>query len=173
VIASRVDGHVVSVGTRQGYSDTSTWSRGQGWALYGLADLGARLRDRASLATAERVAAYVAGRLPASGIPPYDYDAPAPAPIDTSAGMITAAGALRLAAACESVARACEDGPRWRSLGLRMLRASLTRVRRLPPIGMLGDQVYSLGGGATWDDDGEYAFGLHYAFDAVRRERAG
>jgi unsaturated chondroitin disaccharide hydrolase len=174
VIASRIDGHVVSVGTRQGYSDTSTWARGQGWALYGLADLGARLRDRASLATAERVAEYVDDRLPGSGIPLYDYDAPAPAPIDTSAGVITAAGALRLAAACESLARACEESPaRWRSLGLKMLRGSLARVRRLPPIGMLGEQVYSLGGGATWDDEGEYAFGLHYAFDAIRRERAG
>jgi hypothetical protein len=52
-----------------------------------------------------------------------------------------------------------------------MLRASLARVDRLPPIGMLGEQVYSLGGGATWDDSGEYVFGLHYAFDAIRRER--
>jgi unsaturated chondroitin disaccharide hydrolase len=173
VIASRADGHVVSVGTRQGYSDTSTWSRGQGWALYGFADTGARFRDRGLLAAAERVAGYVAGHLPASGIPPYDYDAPAPAPTDTSAGTITAAGALRLAAACESIARACEDGPRWRRLGLRMLSASLGRVSRLPPIGMLGDQVYSLGGGSTWDDRGEYAFGLYYAFDAIRRARSG
>jgi unsaturated chondroitin disaccharide hydrolase len=172
-IASRVDGHVVSVGTRQGYSDTSTWSRGQGWALYGFADTGARFRDRGLLAAAERVAGYVAGHLPASGIPPYDYDAPAPAPTDTSAGTITAAGALRLAAACEALPRACSDGPRWHRLGLRMLSASLGRVTRLPPIGMLGDQVYSLGGGSTWDDRGEYAFGLHYAFDAIRRERAG
>ena len=172
VIASRVDGHVVSVGTRQGYSDTSTWARGQGWALYGFADTGARFRDRGLLAAAERVAGYVAGRLPASGIPNYDYDAPAPAPLDTSAGMITAAGALRLAAACEALPRACEDGPRWKSLGLRMLRASLARVSRVPPLGMLGDQVYSLGGSSTWDDRGEYAFGLYYALDAVRRERA-
>jgi unsaturated chondroitin disaccharide hydrolase len=172
VVASRVDGHVVSVGTRQGYSDTSTWARGQGWALYGFADVGARFRDRGLLAAAERVAGYVAGRLPASGIPAYDYDAPPPAPIDTSAGTITAAGALRLAAACETLPRACQDGPRWRQLGLRMLRASLGRVNRLPPIGMLGDQVYSLGGSSTWDDRGEYVFGLHYALDAVRRERA-
>ena len=173
VVASRTDGHVVSVGTRQGYSDASTWSRGQGWALYGFADTGARFRDRGLIAAAERAAGYVAGRLPASGVPPYDYDAPAPAPTDTSAGVITAAGALRLAAACESVARACRDGARWRRLGLRMLSASLGRVRRLPPVGMLGDQVYSLGGSATWDDRGEYAFGLHYAFDAVWRARAG
>ncbi len=172
VVASRVNGHVVSVGTRQGYSDTSTWARGQGWALYGFADTGARFRDRGLLAAAERVAGYVAGRLPASGIPAYDYDAPAPAPTDTSAGMITAAGALRLAAACDAVPRACSDGPRWRSLGLRMLRASLGRVNRLPPIGMLGEQVYSLGGSSTWDDRGEYVFGLHYAFDAIRRERS-
>ncbi|HEX8743445.1 MAG TPA: hypothetical protein VF712_09940 [Thermoleophilaceae bacterium] len=173
VVASRVDGHVVSVGTRQGYSDASTWARGQGWAVYGYADTAARFRDRALVAVAERAAAYVSARLPAAGIPPYDYDAPAPAPTDTSAGTITAAGALRLAQACETLRGACESSPaRWRALGERMLRASLGRVHRGPPIGMLGDQVYSLGGSAAWDDRGEYAFGLHYAFDAIRRERS-
>ena len=172
VINSRIDGRVISVGTRQGYSDTSTWARGQGWALHGFADTGARFRDRGLLAAAERVAGYVAARLPSSGIPAYDYDAPAPAPLDTSAGMVTAAGALRLAAACEALPRACTDGPRWEQLGLRMLRASLGRVNRLPPIGMLGEQVYSLGGSSTWDDSGEYVFGLHYALDAIRRERS-
>jgi unsaturated chondroitin disaccharide hydrolase len=170
VIASRLDGHVVSVGTRQGYADTSTWARGQGWALYGFADTAARFRDRGLLEAAQRVARYVDARLPASvEVPPYDYDAPAPAPTDTSAGMITAAGALRLAQACDALDEGC--GGRWRRLGARMLDGSLGRVTRLPPIGMLGDQVYSLGGASTWDDRGEYAFGLHYAFDAIRRER--
>lgn len=174
VIASRVDGHVVSVGTRQGYSDTSTWSRGQGWAVYGFADTAARFRDRPLLAVAERTAAYVAGRLPESGVPPYDYDAPAPAQTDTSAGTITAAGLLRLEQACETLRGACDARPgRWRALGLRMLRASLGHVSRFPSIGALGGQVYSLGGSSTWDDRGEYVFGLHYAFDAIRRERAG
>jgi unsaturated chondroitin disaccharide hydrolase len=170
VIASRVDGHVVSVGTRQGYSDSSTWARGQGWGLYGFADTGARMRSRALIGVAERLARYVEARLPRLGAPPYDYDAPAPAPIDTSAGVITAAGALRLAQACDSIARACEgDVARWQRLGLRMLRASLAHVSRVPPLGMLGEQVYSLGGSSTWDDRGEYVFGLHYALDAIRR----
>ena len=173
VIASRVDGRVISTGTRQGYSDTSTWSRGQGWAVYGYADTAARLRDRALLDVAERTAAYVDEHLPATGIPPYDYDAPDPAPTDTSAGVITAAGLLRLAQACESV-RGCDSAAsRWRRLGERMLDASMTRVNRQPPVGMLGDQVYSLGGSSTWDDRGEYSFGLYYALDAIRRELAG
>jgi hypothetical protein len=170
VIASRLDGHVVSVGTRQGYSDTSTWARGQGWALYGFADMAARFRDRGLLSAAERVAGYLAARLPESGVPPYDFDAPPPAPTDTSAGMITAAGALRLADACAALDEPCEA--RLLRLGLRLLEASLRRVTRLPPIGVLGDQVYSLGGSSTWDDRGEYVFGLHYALDAIRRERS-
>nr|MDQ3936519.1 glycoside hydrolase family 88 protein [Actinomycetota bacterium] len=170
VIASRIDGHVIATGTRQGYSDSSTWSRGQGWGLFGFADTGARLRSRALIGVAERLAAYVERRLPGLGVPPYDYDAPAPAPDDTSAGVITAAGALRLAQACESIARACEsDVPRWQRLGVRMLNASLARASRTPPLGMLGDQVYSLGGSSTWDDRGEYVFGLYYALDAIRR----
>ena len=173
VVASRLDGHVVSKGTRQGYSDTSTWARGQGWAVYGYADTAARFRDRRLLEVAERAAGYVAGRLPSSGLPPYDYDAPEPAPTDTSAGVITAAGLMRLARACETLTGACESQPdRWRRLGERMLAGSLARVNRQPPIGMLGDQVYSLGGSQAWDDRGEYSFGLHYALDAIRRERS-
>jgi unsaturated chondroitin disaccharide hydrolase len=173
VIASRTDGRVISVGTRQGYSDTSTWARGQGWAVYGYADTAARFRDRALLAVAERTARYVDEHVSEPAIPPYDYDAPAPAPTDTSAGVITAAGLLRLAQACETLRGSCEsDADRWRRLGELMLDAALARVNRQPPIGMLGDQVYSLGGSATWDDRGEYSFGLHYAFDAIRRERA-
>ena len=174
VVNSRIDGHAISVGTRQGYSDTSTWARGQGWAVYGFADTGARFRDRPLVAVAERAAAYVERELPGSGVPPYDYDAPDPAPTDTSAGVITAGGLLRLAQACETLRGACDSGAdRWRRLGTRMLNASLGRVSRLPPIGMLGDQVYSLGGSQAWDDRGEYSFGLHYALDAIRRARSG
>ena len=37
-----------------------------------------------------------------------------------------------------------------------------------PPLGFLGLQVYTLGGRAEWDDEGEFIFGLDYALEAVR-----
>jgi len=54
-----------------------------------------------------------------------------------------------------------------------MLRASLTHARRTPPLGFLGDQVYSLGGHRRWDDRGEFLFGLDYALEAVALRDSG
>jgi unsaturated chondroitin disaccharide hydrolase len=163
----RADGRVLAVHTHQGLSDGSTWSRGQAWAVYGFAYTGNVLRSAEFLEVAERAAAYVEANLPASGVPPYDYAAGAQAPPDTSAGVITAAGLFRLADACERVRRACSDGERWRPLAERMLEASLAHVSPVPPLGFLGNQVFSLGGAAVWDDRGDFIFGTDYALEAV------
>ncbi len=115
----RSDGTVLFTHTHQGYSDTSTWARGQAWAVYGFAETAAGLRDPGLLAVAERTADYVQRRLPASGVPLYDYDAPAGAPVDTSAGVITAAGLLQLAKACTQLPRTCRQQRAWAPLGRR------------------------------------------------------
>ena len=165
----RSDGTVLFTHTQQGYSDTSTWARGQAWAVYGFAQTATTLRDPALLAVAERTAEYVQRRLPASGVPLYDYDAPAGAPVDTSAGVITAAGLLQLAKACTQLPRTCRQQRAWAPLGRRMLRAALAYVETTPAtLGLLGSQVMTRGGSTTWDDDAELIFGLHYALDAVR-----
>jgi hypothetical protein len=49
-----------------------------------------------------------------------------------------------------------------------MLKASLRHVRSRP-LGFLGDQVFTRGGNARWDDDGEFIFGLDYALEAAAR----
>lgn len=170
----RADGAVVAYDKRQGLSAESTWARGQAWAVYGFAQTGAAYRRPDLVAQAERLAVYVSENLPANPVPRYDYDAPAGAPADTSAGVITAAGLFRLAAACKRFTDTCRSGaPRWERLAARMLDAALRGVKRQPPLGMLTSQVYSLGGSATWDDSGEYAFGLDYALEAIRRRLAG
>jgi unsaturated chondroitin disaccharide hydrolase len=165
----RRDGSVVAYETHQGLAPDSTWSRGQAWAVYGFAQTGAGLRDPELVRVSERAAAYVAARLPASGVPRWDYDAPPGDPADTSAGVITAAGLYRLADACASIAGACAEPARWRPLADRMLAASLGRVRERPPLGFLGDQVFALGASARWDDRGDFIFGTDYALEAVAR----
>jgi hypothetical protein len=82
--------------------------------------------------------------------------------------VITAAGLFRLADACEAVAGACEQPGRWRPLARRMRRASLRHVRARP-LGFVGDQVFTRGGSARWDDDGEFIFGVDYALEAANR----
>jgi hypothetical protein len=168
----RASGRVLLIHTHQGLSNSSTWSRGQAWAVYGFAQAASDLHDRGLLRVAERVATYVASHLPAGGIPLWDYDAPAGAPVDVSAGVITAAGLLHLAAACHAIPGVCTDPGRWVPLARRMLAAALTRASGQPPLGFLGSQVLNERGRGCWCDGGELSFGLTYALEGLRLEQA-
>jgi unsaturated chondroitin disaccharide hydrolase len=168
----RATGRVLSFATHQGLSASSTWSRGQGWAVYGFAQLATELRDPALLRVALRTASYVAAHLPAGGIPRWDYDAPAGAPVDVSAGVITAAGLLHLVSACEQLRGVCTPpAGRWASLAGRMLAAALSRAGTRPPLGFLGSQILNERGHGCWCNGGELMFGLTYALEAVRLTR--
>jgi unsaturated chondroitin disaccharide hydrolase len=82
----------------QGYSETSAWSRGCAWALYGLS-LGAYYAQRSDfLASAEFVAGFFLSHLPEDGVPFADFKAPAAenAYKDSSAGACAASGLLLL-----------------------------------------------------------------------------
>jgi unsaturated chondroitin disaccharide hydrolase len=163
----RTDGAVLSFHTHQGYSDASTWGRGQSWAVYGFARTARQLRSAELLAVAERIARYIERRLPATAIPPWDYDAPAPAPADTSAGVIAAAGLFELARACARMG-GCAEPARWSRLAEQILGASLARVDGDFPLGVLRGQIGGRPRPAEADGR-EYVFGLFYALDAIRR----
>jgi hypothetical protein len=167
----RATGRVLSVGTHQGLSASSTWSRGQGWAVYGFSVAAQQLHSRSLLRVALRTAGYVQRHLPAGGIPRWDYDAPAGAPVDVSAGAITAAGLFHLASACQSLPGVCGDTAPWVSLGRRMLAASLARAYTRPPLGFLPDQVLNEHGRGCWCNGGELIFGLTYALEGLNLER--
>ena len=83
----------------QGYAPGSSWSRGQSWAIYGFALSYIHTGEERYLEASLKIARYVIGVLRRTGyIPPADYAAPAePERIDTSAGMIAAAGLNTLA----------------------------------------------------------------------------
>jgi unsaturated chondroitin disaccharide hydrolase len=163
----RRTGQVLSIGTHQGLSAASTWSRGQGWAVYGFAQTAAALRDRQLLDVAQRAAGYVAAHLPAGGVPLWDYDAPAEAPLDVSAGVITAAGLLHLASACKQMPGVCVRPGRWVPLARRMLASALALASQAPPIGFLGPQALNEHHRTCWCNHGELIFGLSYALEAV------
>jgi unsaturated chondroitin disaccharide hydrolase len=73
-------GALMSRGTFSGFSDTSTWARGQAWALYGFVQAYQTSDNPAFLTTAEAVANYFVDHLPANDIPPWDFDAPGTPP---------------------------------------------------------------------------------------------
>jgi unsaturated chondroitin disaccharide hydrolase len=86
--------------TFQGYADTSCWSRGQAWAIYGYVATAAATGDTAYLRLAERLADYWFARLGEDLVPFWDFDDPAipAAPRDSAAAAIVASALLDLAA---------------------------------------------------------------------------
>jgi unsaturated chondroitin disaccharide hydrolase len=92
-------GQVISKGTAQGYSNSSTWSRGEAWAIHGFSTAYRYTADPAMRVTAEKAADYFLAHLPADKVPYWDFNLPSTAgqPRDSSAAAIAAAGLVDLA----------------------------------------------------------------------------
>ncbi len=89
-------GYVKWQGTKQGYSDSSTWSRGQAWGIYGYTMMFNYTHDTLYLNTAKKLLAYYMKNLPADNIPYWDFNAPniPNEPRDVSAAAITASALI-------------------------------------------------------------------------------
>ena len=100
VVSYNNDGTVESKGTHQGYSDSSAWSRGQAWALYGYTLCYRFTKDNRYLEQSENIAALIIDNktTPEDHIPYWDYDAPniPDEPRDASAAAVTASALLEL-----------------------------------------------------------------------------
>lgn len=83
--------------TYQGRSPESCWSRGQAWAITGLATIARQIGEERVLDAAEQLATYYLRHLPGDYVPFWDFAAPAGEPRDSSAAAIAAYGLLRLA----------------------------------------------------------------------------
>jgi unsaturated chondroitin disaccharide hydrolase len=106
----------------QGYASGSSWSRGQGWAVYGYALSFRHTRRQRYLDTAKKIAHYVIANFARhEWLPVVDFRAPPdPVKYDSTAAMITACGLLEIAehvgeyekalytAAALAILRACE-----------------------------------------------------------------
>ncbi len=91
-------GEFLRQSTQQGWRSDSCWARGLAWAIYGFTAAYKLVRDPRFLRTAELCADYFLANVPANGVTPMDFDAPASETRDeTSAAAITAAALLRLA----------------------------------------------------------------------------
>lgn len=111
------DGTELERGTINGYGPESTWARGQAWAVHGLVAAFRATHDRELLAAASRTARFFVERLPADGVPAWDFDAPAGAPKDASAAAIVASALLDLADADAGTAA------EWREQAVQLLQA--------------------------------------------------
>lgn len=115
--------------TFQGFANGSAWARGQAWALAGYAAAARFSNTPAYLAHARKIADFILRhpRLPADGIPYWDFDAPdIPTALrDASAGAVMAVGLLNLADQLGA-----EEGGLYRELGERQLRSLCSRAYR-------------------------------------------
>jgi autotransporter-associated beta strand protein len=94
---NRTTGEVIGKYTSQGYSNDSTWSRGQAWGIYGFTMSYRETGDSRFLDTAEELANYFLDHLTAAGVPYYDFNDPAnPPPWDSSAAAVASSGLLEL-----------------------------------------------------------------------------
>lgn len=93
-------GKVVNKTTHQGYSDDSSWARGQAWAVYGFTMTYRYTKDKAYLKQAEATAQFFINHknMPKDGIPYWDFNDPniPKATRDASAAAIMASGLIEL-----------------------------------------------------------------------------
>ena len=155
-------GQPVWAGTAQGIADSSTWARGQAWAVHGFTTAYRETGDPRLLAAARRAAGFVVTHAPADGVPWWDYDAPGTRR-DTTAAAVQASGLLELARIDPDPASRAT----WRAAGLRTLRS------------LVGPAYLARGTGAwsillhgrhdpTYDDAG-VTYGDYYLLEALLR----
>ncbi|MGG1552256.1 glycoside hydrolase family 88 protein [Paenibacillus ferrarius] len=103
----------------QGFSPTSSWSRGQAWALHGLAAVYRYTGEARYLEGAKRVAHYFMANTAVDPVPVWDFrTADGDTLKDTSAGSCAASGLLELAAAVPA-----DEAELYRGQAIRMLDA--------------------------------------------------
>ena len=107
--------------THQGYSDESTWSRGQAWGIYGFTMTYRETKDARFLETAQNLANYFINNLPEDYIPYWDFNAPniPDEEKDSSAGAIAASGLLELS----KLSLDLELKKKYREIALNMLKS--------------------------------------------------
>ncbi len=95
VVDYSTSGAILFRGTSQGYSDSSTWTRGQAWAIHGFTTVYRYTSDPRMLAAARKVADYYLSRLGNDWVPNWDFDAPT-LQKDSSAAAATASALFEL-----------------------------------------------------------------------------
>ena len=96
-----LDGHFIKGITHQGYADSSIWSRGQAWAVYGYTMIYRYTKEQRFLAFAQKVTDIYLKRLKETSndwIPIWDMDDPRgqKAPKDASAACVVASALIEL-----------------------------------------------------------------------------
>lgn len=164
-----ITGEMRQRNTHQGYSDESSWARGQAWGLYGYAMTYRFTKDKRFLQQAEHIAGFILDNpnLPEDGVPYWDFNDPGipDVPRDVSAAAI-------MASALYELSNYSEKGEYYRSEADRILDNIWKKYRS--PEGenygfILDHSTGNLRGGSEIDVPLNYAD--YYFVEALLRRR--
>ncbi|WP_171650976.1 glycoside hydrolase family 88 protein [Paenibacillus foliorum] len=162
-------GEAIRGGTHQGYTDGSTWTRGQAWGIYGFALSYRYTKNPLYLETSKRLAKYFLERLPEDDVVYWDFNVAINSDTkrDSSASAITAAGIIELLTHLEASDpdRNLLEGGMQRSL--QGLVKGYSTVGQPAAEGLLDRGSYSVRGGVSPDD--YVIWGDYYYLEALVR----
>lgn len=166
-------GAVLKKQTVQGASDTSAWSRGQAWGLYGFTVMYRETKDRKYLQQANDIARFILDHpnLPADKIPYWDFNAPGlpNAPRDVSAGAVICSALFELASYATPA-----DSKKYFKAAESMLKVLCSPAYRAPA-GTNGGFLLMHGVGnfpRNADIDVPLIYGDYYFTEAMQRYKA-
>jgi unsaturated chondroitin disaccharide hydrolase len=142
-----VTGQPTRKGTASGFSDESTWSRGQAWAILGFADAYKETGDAVFLEAARKVSDRYLADLPADLVPYWDFMAPdiPTAPRDTSAAAIAALGLIDLSLSEPSGSRRELYADSAKATLDALMSSSYSSMATNPAVLLHGTYLYSIG----------------------------
>lgn len=155
--------------TFQGQNDESSWSRGTGWSVYGLAATAGATGDRSYLDRAGVIADKWLAQLGDNVVPPWDFNDTSPdAPEDSSASAIMAAGMIDLARLHADEAASAK----WQAAADRLLSGLCTDylARESSHRGLLKHACYSKPHNVGVDS--AVMFGDYFFVEALMRQLA-
>ncbi|BGP39896.1 hypothetical protein JCM10449v2_003852 [Rhodotorula kratochvilovae] len=117
---SPTTGDVLWGGTAQGYSNSSTWTRGHTWGTLGFALMYNATGFATYLDTSRQMAAFFLANLPSSGVSPWDFSAPSPATLDSSASLILSS-ALLVLSSLEASQGNSSGAAHWSDAAIKLL----------------------------------------------------
>lgn len=156
--------------THQGIADSSAWSRGQAWGLYGYSMMARETGNKEYLEQARRIATFIMNHpnLPEDKVPYWDFDDPGipNVPRDASAAAIMASALIEM-----SQLTGGEEGKTYLDLATQMLR-SLSSPAYLAEVGTNHHFVLMHGTGnmpSKSEIDAPLSYADYYYVEALMR----
>lgn len=163
-----VTGAMIRQGQSSGYSQDSTWARGQAWAILGFAAAYRETGDEELLAAARAVSDWYLANVPADMVPYWDFQAPdiPLASRDSSAAAIAASGLLDLALVDPDAEHRLRYGDGARATLASLMSADYSSSGANPAVLLHGTYLWR--GGST---DRGIAYGDAFFLEALLRLR--